>query len=130
MPFDPFFWQKPGPRDVINTWNVGKDVKNALAPAKEPNDIQGFITALPIRWTWREHNRSGLNLTMLASNTLLPPDGDIHAVKESIDARIGAPDRQQKTGGEGQAECRRMLGREPHHLLAVRYTLGSSPTPV
>ncbi len=74
MPFDPFFWQKPGPRDVINTWNVGKDVKNALAPVEPPNDIQGFITALPIRWTWREHNRSGLNLTMLANNTLLPPD--------------------------------------------------------
>lgn len=74
MPFDPFFWEKPGPRDVINTWNVGKDVKNALAPVEPPNDIRGFITALPIRWTWREQNRSGLNLTMLANNTLLPPD--------------------------------------------------------
>ena len=72
MPFDPFFWQKPGPRDVINTWNVGKDVKNALAPTQAPNNIQGFITALPVRWTWRERNRSGHNLTMLANQTLMP----------------------------------------------------------
>jgi hypothetical protein len=72
MPFDPFFWQKPGPRDVVNTWNVGKDVKNALAPAQAPNNIQGFITALPVRWTWRERNRSGHNLTMLANQTLMP----------------------------------------------------------
>lgn len=52
MPYEERFWRSA-----------------TLKPVKSfqtPEGIQGFITALPTLWTWKEHNDSGLNLSMLA----------------------------------------------------------------
>lgn len=74
MPFDPLFWRKPERGDAVSTWNVGKEASNAMAPTKAPSaaDIQGYITALPINWTGRENNQSGLSLRVLAQIERLP----------------------------------------------------------
>lgn len=60
MPFDPLFWREAERGDTPNSWNVGKDAKVALAPVTPPptSRIQGFITELPINWTFRENNLS------------------------------------------------------------------------
>jgi phospholipase D1/2 len=52
MPYEERFWRSA----------TLKPVKSFRAPG----GVQGFITALPARWTWKEHNDSGLNLSMLA----------------------------------------------------------------
>ena len=69
MPFDELFWRKAERDDMVSTWNVSKDAAKALAPvvAPAPDAIQGFIVALPINWTFRENNQSGMNLTVLAA---------------------------------------------------------------
>ena len=67
MPFDELFWRKAERTDMVSTWNVSKDAVNALAPVAAPEGVQGFIVALPINWTARENNQSGMNLTVLAA---------------------------------------------------------------
>ncbi|KPN87440.1 phospholipase [Pseudomonas nunensis] len=53
MPYEKRFWEN----------ETLADVKAYPAPA----GIKGFITYLPIQWTWKENNDSGLNMTILAS---------------------------------------------------------------
>jgi phospholipase D1/2 len=71
MPFDEWFWHKPGPRDgATNTWNVANNAATGNAPEAVPKGVEGFIVALPIHWTRRENNLSGINLTVIADNGL------------------------------------------------------------
>jgi phospholipase D1/2 len=59
MPFDPLFWRAATRSDVVNSWNVSKDATvQQLAPMTSPGEVQGFIVALPTRWTRRENNLS------------------------------------------------------------------------
>ena len=59
MPFDPLFWRAATKADVVNSWNVPKDTAvQQLAPMTSPRKVQGFIVALPTRWTRRENNLS------------------------------------------------------------------------
>ena len=67
MPFDELFWRKAERTDRVSTWNVSKDAVNPLAPVAVPKGVEGFIVALPINWTARENNQSGMNLTVLAA---------------------------------------------------------------
>ncbi|PNG42356.1 hypothetical protein A1354_08580 [Pseudomonas asplenii] len=50
MPFESEFWKKP-------------------VADKAPEEILGFITALPVNWTKNENNDSGFNMTILAKIT-------------------------------------------------------------
>lgn len=58
MPFDPLFWREAERGDTPNSWNVGKDTKVQMAPVAAPKGVQGFITELPVNWTYREDNLS------------------------------------------------------------------------
>lgn len=42
-------------------------------PVRQPKEIQGFISALPINWTAWENNLSGFNLTVIAMENTVPP---------------------------------------------------------
>jgi phospholipase D1/2 len=90
MPFDPLFWRAPERGDTVNTWNVGKDATNSIAPVVAPaaGDIQGFIVALPTNWTGRENNLSGFNLTILADNGPIPGDPRGTAVAQTDSAQV------------------------------------------
>ena len=58
MPFDPLFWRDAERGDTLNAWNVAKNATQSRATETAPGagDIQGFIVALPINWTYREDN--------------------------------------------------------------------------
>lgn len=58
MPFDPLFWRAPESTDTPNSWNLPKDAAMQIAPTSTPGNIQGFITELPVHWTYRENNLS------------------------------------------------------------------------
>lgn len=58
MPFDPLFWREATRDDVVNSWNVSKEVTKGNAPVSAPQGIEGFIVALPTNWTGRENNLS------------------------------------------------------------------------
>lgn len=68
MPFDPLFWRERSfASDQGHTWNVDL-AERGLGPERVPEGIKGYIVALPLRWTMRENNDSGMNLTVLADN--------------------------------------------------------------
>lgn len=79
MPFDELFWRAPQHADQVASWNVAKGQADAMAPTHPPaaGAIHGFIVSLPVDWTWRENNQSGMNLTVLAGiwNRGRSPDG-------------------------------------------------------
>ena len=52
MPYEEHFWNSATLRQIKSF--------------RAPEGVQGFITAMPVRWTREEHNDSGLNLSMLA----------------------------------------------------------------
>ena len=56
MPFDPLFWRAPERGDSLSAWNVPKDAARPRATEAVPDEIQGFIVALPTNWTYREDN--------------------------------------------------------------------------
>ena len=63
MPFNDRFWRLDEVRDELFTWSAKQ-----RAPESAPSGIQGFIVALPSKWTEGENNISGMNLTLLANN--------------------------------------------------------------
>jgi phospholipase D1/2 len=75
MPFDELFWQKAKGDEVKNTWDVPRDKANGNPPVTAPDGVEGFIVALPVNWTARENNNSGMNLTILADTSTLPESG-------------------------------------------------------
>jgi phospholipase D1/2 len=67
MPFNERFWRGAGVREHSFSWD-GK----VVAPEHVPVGVQGYIVQLPLMWTERENNLSGMNLSLLAhSNTYL-----------------------------------------------------------
>lgn len=89
MPFDEWFWHTPGPRDgAANTWNRAKDDGAGNAPEMAPKDVEGFIVALPIHWTEREQNLSGINLTVIADNMIPGEDGRRMAMTGTEDTKV------------------------------------------
>ena len=92
MPFDPLFWRGAARSDVVNSWNVATNAAGAqLAPVKAPERIQGFITALPVQWTYREDNLSTpAHIRALAG--LLPEDEtEGRPRRATVLADVGAP---------------------------------------
>ena len=76
MPFDELFWREPKRGDVSHSWNVGAKATRGNAPMRAPEDVLGFIVALPTRWTYHENNNSGMNLTALAG-IVMPTDTQV-----------------------------------------------------
>ena len=68
MPFEPLFWRNADRFDIGHTWQMAPD-QRALALESGPKNIEGFITALPVRWTRRENNDTPMNLTLLAGKS-------------------------------------------------------------
>jgi len=85
MPFQETFWRPRGPDDEPCSWEAKVNPKVAT-----PQDIAGFICALPVRWTAGEKNDSGMNLTLLANN------GD-PAAEAAIGIAQSATDSKQAT---------------------------------
>lgn len=89
MPFDPLFWRAAQRGDTPNSWNVGKDEEKPLAPVGRlaTGDIQGFITELPVHWTYREDNLSiKTHIGVLAKNEPVPvgSGGTVVGVLETV----------------------------------------------
>jgi phospholipase D1/2 len=69
MPFNETFWRAGSIREKTTTWDA-----RTLARETTPSAVKGFIVALPLTWTARENNFSGMNLTMLADHATRPGD--------------------------------------------------------
>ncbi|MDB5919064.1 MAG: phospholipase family protein, partial [Massilia sp.] len=69
MPFNETFWRAGNIQEQTTTWDAKTRAREAA-----PSDILGFIVALPMTWTAGENNFSGMNLTMLANNTIWSDD--------------------------------------------------------
>ena len=66
MPFEEKFWRKLTVRDVDASWSAKQN-----APETAPIGVKGFIVSLPINWTFGENNISGMNLMIIANNSLM-----------------------------------------------------------
>jgi phospholipase D1/2 len=75
MPFNERFWRADEAMDDPLSW----DAKSRQAESS-PANVKGFIVALPVSWTVGENNLSGMNLTLLASNTVSDANDRLFAV--------------------------------------------------
>jgi hypothetical protein len=71
MPYEKRFWESESLSDV--------------KAYPSPTGVKGFITYLPVKWTWKENNDSGLNLTIIAN--ILDENGDRALASSDIDDR-------------------------------------------
>lgn len=65
MPFDPLFWRDATRHDVGHTW-APRVERLGRAQESTPARVNGFVCALPTRWTEFENNNTGFNLTAIA----------------------------------------------------------------
>lgn len=70
MPFDERFWRGA----VVREESVSRAGK-MIAPESAPVGVQGYFVQLPVMWTERENNLSGMNLSLLANSDTGSDDG-------------------------------------------------------